>query len=289
MNIQNCQKCNFPVDAAEQFCKNCGTPKANAEPDLPPTVVGMMPPVAPNQFQPQPQIQPNQPAQMPPPQQQYEPQINPPKSGGKKFLVIGGIVGLIVIFGIGFLVWANVINPYLKKQARLKKESDNQTLASSMNAMNLLPNEFKTISTGVKFQKERTMDSLQLLQASQNLPKELKEAVKDIKDAAAAEYGTAGSSDKASLQIFKYDTPAKAFDTCKKVSGELEKNKSAFEKVTPFSPWIGITPSRCQTTAEGKNGQYISVDSFYGFLYVTSGRKEPAMGASLKVTFDLAR
>lgn len=289
MNNWICPKCN--TANTDRFCLNCGEdsiPETQSAPDLPPTVFGV-PPIVPNQFQSQPQFQPNQSAQVPPQQQQFEPQMSPQKLSGKKFALIGGVIGLLVIVGIGFALWAYVINPYMKEQARLKKQSDDQTRANSTTAMSLLPSEFNTIKNDGKFQKEKTMDSLQLLQASQNLPKELKEAVKDIKDAAAAEYGTAGSSEKVALQIFKYGTPDQALDACRKISGELEKNKSAFEKVTPFVPWVGIPPSRCQTTAKGKNNQYISVNSYYGFLYIASGREDPAMGASMRVTSDLSR
>ncbi len=289
MNNWNCQRCNFTNPAADRFCKNCGTPATNtvqSAQDLPPTVIGMSPPFVPNQQN----FAPNQPAQTPPPQfppqmpqpqyqpQQYQPQpqFAPNKSNGKKFALIGGIGGLIVISAIGIVLWVTVINPYLTEQARLKKESENQTRANSTTAISLLPEEYNTNAGGISqtFRKNKTIDRMQLLQASQNLPPEMQSELKDINDAAAAEYvSTKDGSQKVLLQIFKYNTPAQAVSNCDKVGRELQKNQALLKEVI-YVPANAYVPTNCYTYAEDKNKGFTGISTLYGFLLIYSGHKD---------------
>lgn len=306
-----CQKCNTQNTA--NFCMNCGT-QANAQEasDLPPTVIGMMPPIMPtnqpNQFQNQPNFQPQQPQfapqfqpQVPQPQQQQyqqeqfsspasQPQVLPPrKSNVKKFVVLGGIIGLLVFAVGGFALWRNVIQPYHLEQWRLKKETDNQNRANSTTAMSLVPVQFDYYgAAGDVYRRKETLDKLQMLQASQNLPPELKQKISEINDAAAASYiSDKNSNQKVLLQIFKFNTPERAKAVCQEIVDEVEKKRDSFKSVSSLRG--SIRPGYCFTVVEGKNNENFYATSNYGFLYVSSGNaKAPVSAANEKISDQIA-
>lgn len=306
MNNWICPKCNLMNAAAEQSCRNCGLPSNyvnQSETDLPATVIGFSPP-APNQFQAQNQqnYAQNQSAQLPPHQQQPYQQQMPPqqasysqpsapkKSHLKKILVIGGLFGFIVVVISGVVLWFAVINPYLEKQARLKKEWSNQFRANMMAANSLLPSESTIYQDANSFKRNKTFDKLQLFQASQNLSPELKEQIKDINDAAAAEYvSTSNSNQKFVVQIFKYNSPEQARSTCVKITQELKKNEALFKSVYSYPNNLNDSPSSCHASAQGKNNESTDVKSLYGFLWISSGHKDFAPTASTEVNLTLTR
>ncbi len=247
---------------------DCGAAaNAQAADDLPPTVVGFQPSFAPNQFQAQ-----NQP--QPPPQNQ--PNFAPPAAAfpmnasakSKKGLIIGGIVGLLMMLvGAGVLAIAFVI-PYFTEQSRLK--SAVSTTATSLVPVEFITSEPKNPRT---FQQSKTYDKMQLLQASQNLPPELKSEIKDITDAAAAEYtDVVDANRKVPLQIFKFSSPEIAFQKCQKISDALgdTQNQSNLE----------VSPTYCRVMVN--KGDNISViTSLYGFLIVSAGKRHDAVAAEM--------
>ena len=177
MNNWICQKCNTQNTA--NFCMNCGA-SANAESasDLPPTVIGMLPPIPlPNQPH-QAQNQPNFGAQNQPNQFQNQPNFEaqnqpnfaptqsppvfavPKKSSLPKVLLIGGIVGLLVVGAVGFLLYVKVIDPYLYKQKVEKRERDNQSKANGYSANALLPES--VTSKSQTFKRGQVIDKFQL-------------------------------------------------------------------------------------------------------------------------------
>ena len=193
---------------------NCGA-SANAQmaDDLPPTVIGMMPPIPlPNQPN-QAQNQPNFGVQNQPNQFQNQPSVlvAPKKSSLLKVLLIGGIVGLLVVVAVGFLLYVKVIDPYLYQQKVEKRERDNQLSANGYSANALLPES--VTSNSQTFKRGQVIDKFQLFQLTKDLPPEMKSEIKDINDAAAADY-TNAANQKLALQIFKYNSPEKAKNAC---------------------------------------------------------------------------
>ncbi len=298
------------MNAAGQSCRNCGLPSNyvnQSATDLPATVFGVPPP-APNQFQAQNQqnyVQ-NQSGQLPPNQQQlyqqqsYQPPMPPPqtsysqpvapKSQLKKILVIGGLFGFVVVVISGVVLWFAVINPYLKNQTRLKKEKDNQSRANMKTAISLLPSESIIYPGGPNsFKRNKTFDKLQLFQASQNLSPELKQQIKDINDAAAAEYvNEINSSQKFVVQIYKFNSPEQAYNNCVKITQELKKNE-ALIKSARNNTSDSDKPSACFYGVEFKNNEYTDVRSLYGFLWISSGHIAYTQHASAEVGIALMR
>lgn len=279
MNNWICPKCNAQNTA--NFCMNCGAPaNEQSAPDLPPTVVGFQPPIVPNQQN----FAPNQPAQTPPHFQQ-QPNFQPPpqSSSGKKIALIGGIIGLVVVIAGGIALWFAVISPYFKEQARLKKEYENGLLAKLTPAKDLLPEEF-TNSVQMTFRKGKIIDKMQLLQASQNLPPELKSEVNNINDAAGAEYvSTTDSNRKVVLQILKYNSPEQAVAVCDKIGRELEKSKASLQEVV-YNPATLNRETNCHTSGADKKGGYTGVSTLYGFMMIVVGQKDSKPGA---VTYEV--
>jgi hypothetical protein len=259
----------------------------------------MSPPISPNQqpFAPSqspPQFQP----QVPLPQQQYQqqfslpssqPQVAPPrKSNAKKFVIIGGIIGLLMVAVGGFALWRNVIEPQLLERRRLKTETDNQNRADSMTAMSLVPPQFDYYgAAGDVYRRRETLDRLKLLQTVQNLPSELRQKTGEISDAAAAAYTSdKNSNQKVILRIFKFNTPEQAKVACQQMVDEVEKNRDKFKSVSSLRG--SISPTFCYTMVEGKNDENLYVTSSYGFLYLTSGNeKAPVTSANEKVSSQL--
>ncbi|CAN5416394.1 hypothetical protein BH10ACI1_BH10ACI1_31830 [soil metagenome] len=270
-----CQKCN--TQNTMEFCMNCGA-EANAQvaPDLPPTVIGMMPPtVAANQIQPpnqfqaqnQPNFMPQMPFQPPPPLT-----AAPKKSKNGIYLIIGGIVGVVVIGALGLLLYVAVIVPYQEGQVNKqtdKREYENQLRADLKAADHIMPES--VTSESQTFNRGQVIDKYQLLQASKDLPPELKSEIGNIKDAAAAQYANT-SGQKMTLQVFKYNLPMQAKTTCEKIGQELINKKDSFVNHLKIDRKES-RPTYCSVSAEGKNGEYVSVTSLYGFLYITTGPK----------------
>ncbi len=281
MNYKNCPKCNEANPPNMRFCGKCGADMTTAD-ELPPTVFGMSPPIVPP-----PNFQPQQPAQTPPnfqpPQQNFQQQPNfqqpppfqtttPRSSSGKKIALSGGIIGLIVVIAGGFILWTRVIGPYFDKKAHLEKERTNQTRADSTTAMSLLPEDGSIYTSG--FQKGKTLDKMQLLQASQNLPPELKSELNNINDATAAEYvRKEDSSQKFLLQILKYNSPAQAAAVCDKVGEALRKNEASLKFVLYHFSGLS-SPDECKVEAEDKNKGATKILSRYGFLIIASGHTD---------------
>jgi hypothetical protein len=273
-----------------RFCQNCGA-NLTTTAELAPTVFAMSPPIAPNQQNFAPIQSPPQVWQ--PPEQQYQQQFPPQvsssrKSNAKKFVIIGGIIGLLMLLGSGFALWRNVIEPRLLEARRLKTETDNQNRADSMTAMSLMPAQFDySGAAGDVYRRKETLDKLRLLQATQNLPTELKQKISEVNDAAAAVYiSDKKSNQKVLLQIFKFNTPEQAVAVCRQMVDEIEKNRDRFKTVHTFR--ASIRPSYCNGRVEGKNNENLSFESLYGFLYVSSGNeKDPVSGAKEEVSKQL--
>lgn len=270
-----CQKCNTQNTA--NFCMNCGaSANIRSASELPPTVLGFQtPPPVPNRSEPE-----NQPP-FPPRQQQYQQQsagfspAAPAKS--KAGLVIAGVVGLlIIVIGGGIALWFAVIGPYFTEQARLKKERDNQVRADSTTAVGLMPDGY-FVRAGYEpefLARGKIVDRTQLFQASQNLPPEIRSELKNINDAAAAQYaGQTDPSRKIILQILKYSTPRQAALDCEKIGREFEKNKASFEEVV-FFPTNDYLPTNCHTSAVEKSKSYTGISTMYGFLIIYAGHKD---------------
>lgn len=285
MNNWNCQKCNFFNNAANRFCLSCGE-AVNFEPqsasDLPPTVIGFQPPTVavnqspnqPHQFQAQNQanFMPQVPFQQSPPSFADAPK----KSKKGIFLAIGGIVGVFAIGAIGLLLYAAVFVPYQEDQDKKrtdKREYENQLRADLKAADHIMPES--VTSESQTFNRGQVIDKYQLLQASKDLPPELKSEVGNIKDAAAAQYANT-SGQKMALQVFKYNSPMQAKTTCEKIGQELINKKDNFVN-RPSINTKESRPTYCSVSAEGKNGEYVGVTALYGFLYITTGPKAPTL------------
>ena len=201
----------------------------------------------------------------------------PQKSGRKGFALIGGIFGVIFVLGGICALLIVFVTPYLEEQSRLKKERENQTRANSTAAISLLPEEYVTTVTGGNsqtFRRNRTLDRLQLLEASQKLPPKLREAVKDVNDAATAEYvSTTDGSRKVLLQIFKFGSPAQAVALCDEIGRELKSKQASFKEVN-YYPANAAYPTDCGVSAEDGNKGLTGVSTMYGFFIIYSGLKE---------------
>lgn len=320
MNSKNCPQCGHLNQAEMKFCGNCGAKSTGAD-DLPPTVFSFNPNMSSGQVPSANQVQNVQtPAAAPTNQnfeqvtpqfqqalpqfqrqapQQYQPQqfplpssqphVSPPqKSKLKKFIIIGGIIGLLLFMIGGFALWRIVIEPYRYEQRRLKAETDNQNRANSTAAMSLLPTQFDyNGASGDFYRRKETFDKLQVLQASQNLPPALKQKAVEINDAAAATYlSDKNSGRKVILQIFKFNTPERAKATCQEIIDEAEKNRSRFKDISSLRN--SKSPTYCFVVVEKTNNETIYVTSQYGFLYVALGdEKNPVTAASEKITDQL--
>ncbi len=267
MNNWICPKCN--TANTDRFCLNCGEdsiPETQSAPDLPPTVFGVPSPpfVPPNQ----------QVGQMPPQfQQQQSPPVSnaPEKTSSMKLFLIIGLIALLPISGMGLLLYVKVIDPYLSKQRWEKREQENLRKANALTAKELLPESITTKSQLVP--RGQVIDKFQMFDLAKSKMPEVNADIKDINDAASARYASADKKE-AGLMIFKYNSPEQAKNACQKIGQEMIKNEKNFVK-RPFFGYddrIGF----CGISGELKNGEYVTVDSLYGFLYITTGYKDYA-------------
>lgn len=272
MNYWICQKCN--TQNTSKFCMNCGA-AANEQTasDLPPTVFGFQPSFTPNQFQPknQPQQQ-SQPNFMPQPSFQPSPSLAdaPKKSKLLKFLLIGGIVGLIVIGSGSFLLYSKVVEPYLYEREIADKEREKESRAKSKTVIELLPETITHNSQTVN--RGRTIHKSLLLESIEKKMPPLASDSNNIDDAIAGGYFTADNRE-AGMQIFKFNSTEQAKNACKRISQEMTKNKNNFVR-EPFIVIVDNFEGTCGASGDSKTGQSVSVASSYRFLYVTSGDKD---------------
>lgn len=233
---------------------------------MPPTVVGFQPPtIAVNQ---------NQPNEF-----QNQPNQTPPKSSIKKFVIIGGIFGLLIFAVSGFALWRNVIEPYRYEQWRLKTETDNQNRANTTTAASLLPAELGFY--GNFYKRKETFDKLQMMQAEQTMPNALKEKISQVDDAAATLFvSEKNEKQRVLLQIFKLKTPQQAKTVCLEMIDEVEKKRERIKDIRKFPN--SIRENYCTLSVEGNNNEKIYVMSLYGFLYVASGSKEAPVGEAVE-------
>lgn len=269
MNNWICPKCK--TANSDRFCLNCGEEVnlgTQSAPDLPPTVFGVPSPpiVPPNQQvgQMSPQFQ---------PQQQLPPVSDAPKKSKlpKILLVVGIIIGLVVVGTFGMFVYDKTIGDHLRRQKWEQQEQINLHKANSLIAKDLLP-ESITINSQ-RINRGQVIDKFQMFDLAKNKLPEVNEDIKDINDAASARYASADKRE-AGLMIFKYNSPEQAKNACQKIGQEMIKNEKNFVK-RPFFGYddrIGF----CGISGELKNGEYVTVDSLYGFLYITTGYKDYA-------------
>lgn len=269
MNIKNCLKCNYSNPSDMSFCQNCGVDLTTAD-ELPPTVVGFQPPmVAANQNQPSSQFQ-NQP--------DFTAQNQPPIAAVPKksilpkiLLVVGIIIGLVVVGTFGMFVYDKTIGDHLRRQKWEQQEQINLHKANSLIAKDLLPETITVKSQLVS--RGQVIDKFQMFEMTKSKMPEVNADIKDINDAASARYASADKRE-AGLMIFKYNSPEQAKNACQKIGQEMIKNEKNFVK-RPFFGYddrIGF----CGISGELKNGEYVTVDSLYGFLYITTGYKDYA-------------
>ena len=64
------------------------------------------------------------------------------------------------------------------------------------------------------------------------------------------------------------------------------KNKNNFVK-EPYIYRESDRPTYCGVSGEGKNGEYVGVNSLYGFLYINTGNKDYAPELSSSVWYKL--
>jgi hypothetical protein len=208
----------------------------------------------------------------------------PKKSNLKLFVALGSVVAFIFVLIIGVVLWITVINPYLKEQAFIKKEKENQTRANATSPDSLLTADFS--SGGNTYRRTQTFNKMQMMQASQYLPPEIKQGSENVTDAAAAEYiNSTNSNIKVVLQIFKFNTPENAAAKCRQIGQEMEKRKDPSTTVY-YRPSLEKKPNECLASATGKNNQSIRVYSLYGFLLASTGGNADAVAVSATPAFN---
>lgn len=277
--MNNCTQCNFGNSPNARFCNNCGTNLATAD-ALPPTVFGgqmpmpAAPPEAfqnqPNSFQNQPDSFQNQPNFAPPIHQPVA--VAPKKSVVPKILlIVGGIVVLGVLGVFGMFVYEKTLGSYFYKQRLEKEFREKQSQAGLLAAKDLLPERITTIRTQQTVSRGQMLDKAQLVEVIKTKMPQLNSEAKNINDAAAALYATPDKR-QALLQVFKYNTADQAKNACQEIGREMIKNKDNFVN----SPYFGYDdrPGFCYISGDTKTGDSVSVNSLYGFLYMTTGYKD---------------
>lgn len=270
--MTNCQQCNFVNPPEMRFCSNCGAPLENAAPALPPTVFGAMPQIPPVSPVNQPNAFQNQPNFAPPPPHQPPVYAAPKKSKLSKFLLIGGGIVVLAVIGVfGMFVYDKTLGSYFYKQRLEKEFREKQSKADRLAAKDVLPESIRIKTQDVG--RGQMLEKADLLDAIKTKMPQLNSEAKNINDGAAAIYA-APDKKQALLQVFKYNSPEQAQRACQEIGREMIKNKDNF--LNP--PYFGYDdrPGFCGISGEIKTGDYVSVNSLFGFLYISTGYKDYA-------------